>query len=450
MSIIIKGGTAVTENGAIKADIRIDGERIVEIAEHISPASGDETVDAARLIALPGVIDSHVHYHMKTAAGFTADDFGSGSACAVLAGTTTIVDFATPREGMSLADAMRARMAEADGECYTDRSFHMEVTGAYDIDLDELDEVKAMGIRGLKIYTTYGKSEFPPSRIPELFSKARELGLVTLVHAEDNDIVTRRKQEFLSSGKTQAKYHGESRPVSAETTSIAHILKLAREAGNRVIIAHISSGEGARMVAKERKTNPNIFGETCPHYLLLTDACYTMDMPQRFIMTPPLRKAEDNQALWEILEAGGIDKISTDHCSFTLEDKLKKEGCFEAIPGIGGSEALLPMMFDEGYSKGRLTLTELAARLSTNAAKLYGLYPRKGCIREGSDADIVLVDPNREVVFDHKLFPSKAGYSVFDGRSIKGFPVATYRRGELVAKDGKITGKKNGKFIPAK
>lgn len=441
MAVLFKNALTALENEAKILDVRTDGERIACVSENIAPAPGDEVIDASGKILLPGVIDSHVHYYMRTGtrSGRTADDFLSGTTSAAYGGVTSIVDFATPQEGMTLSEAMRARMAEAAGYSHADYTFHMEMTGAYQIDLDELAPLYAQGFRALKIYTTYGKSEYPAKNLPALFRKAGELGFITLVHAEDNGIVTARREEFLAAGKTAAKYHGASRPIEAETASIRHILALAKEAGAPVVIAHISSGEGASLVAEARANGQAVYGETCPHYLTLTEECYRGDAPQRFIMTPPLRFPADNAALWRYLAHGGIDKVSTDHCSFTLEEKLEKEGCFEAIPGIGGSETLLPVLWEEGVCAGRLTLVQLAEKLSLNPARLYGLYPRKGHIAPGADADLVLIDPSRETVVRADRLHSKAGYSVFEGKRIRGAFLSTMRRGKFLLKDGSFT-----------
>lgn len=452
MAVLFKNALTVLENEVKLLDVRTEGEFIAAVAENIAPAPGDEVIDCSGKTLFPGVIDSHVHYYMRTGtkSGRTADDFLSGSVSAACGGVTSIVDFATPQEGMTLSEAMQARMAEAAGYSHADYTFHMEMTGAYEIDLEELAPLYRQGFRALKIYTTYGRSEYPVEKLPALFRKAGELGFITLVHAEDDGIVAARRKEFLAAGKTAAKYHGASRPIEAETASIRHILALAKEADAPVVIAHISSGAGAALVSEARANGQRVYGETCPHYLTLTEECYRGDAPQRFIMTPPLRFPSDNEALWQCLIHGGVDKISTDHCSFTLEEKLSKEGCFEAIPGIGGSETLLPVLWEEGFRSGRLSLVQLAEKLSLNPARLYGLYPRKGHIAPGADADLVLIDPDRETVVRASQMHSKAGYSVFEGKRIRGAVLSTMRRGRFLLKDGAFTQEPPaGKWIPA-
>ena len=451
MATIIKGGQVVLENDVKALDIAVEGERILALGENLPVKDADTVIDAAGRIVMPGIIDSHVHFNMKTASGgHNADDFVTGSACAAVSGVTTVVDFADPQENMTLPEALHARAKEANGNCYTDYSFHMEITNEYPIDFDEIALLPAEGIRALKIYTTYGKTELPAERLPAFFEAAAKANMITLVHAEDNAIILATRELFKATGRTQAKYHGESRPIAAEVSAIRSILPLAEKAGAQIIIAHISSGEGANLVAKARAAGQKVYGETCPHYLLLTDDCYQMEKPQRFIMTPPLRKSADNEQLWGRVISGDIDKISTDHCPFKLSDKIAIDSCFDSIPGIGGTETLLPLMFYEGYLKGRLSLLDLSNRLSLAAAKLYGLYPQKGVIAVGSDADLVIIDPDEEYTITADRYPSRAGYTVYEGRRVKGLPKLTMLRGEIIARGGKIVaGCKQGRFVKA-
>ena len=449
MSLLIKNGLVVTETEVLHADLLIEGERIAKIGAGLPDTAGT-VIDAAGKIVLPGAIDSHVHFYMKTAAGRNADDFRVGSACAICGGTTTVVDFAGPVEGAGFAQSLRLRKAEAYGRIHTDYALHMEVTGEFEQDYGDLASLLPEGVRALKIYTTYGDSRVPDEKLPALFKKASELGLAMLAHCEDDEMVMSLKREFIAEGKTQARFHGDSRPVEAETKSIGKIMALAHEANMKLIIAHISSGKGGELVQAARARGWDVSGETCPHYLLLTDERYSGKDPQRFIMTPPLRKAEDNNQLWKLVESGDIGVLSTDHCPFTLADKLSKEGCFEAIPGIGGCESMVSLLFSEGYAKGRLSLTDLASRLSTQAAKLYGLYPKKGVLAEGADADIVIIDPDVDRTLSAKAEHSNAGYTVYEGFSVKGKPVYTILRGEIAAKDGELaTTQCRGQYVKA-
>ncbi len=445
--LLISGATVVTEAEAHVADIRVEDGRIAQIGEKLS-GDGCETLDARGLVALPGAVDSHVHFHMQTSAGGrNADDFTVGSACAVLGGTTTVVDFASPVEGKSFEGALLARRAEADGRVYTDYALHMEVTGAFDEPLSGLDALPALGVKGLKIYTTYGTEQYPREKLPALFKKAATLGMVMLAHCEDDEIVMDTKARFLGEGKTAACWHAASRPASAEEKAAGEIIALAEQAELPLIVAHISTAGAARLVAEARSRGARVYGETCPHYLLLTDACYLRPEPQRYIMTPPLRTPSDNAALWQAVEKGDIGLISTDHCPFTLPDKLRCKGCFEAIPGIGGVQSMPALLFSEGYQKGRLMLPQLAGRIATEAAKRYGLYPQKGVLAEGADADITLFDPNAKQLLTAAAEHSNAGYTVFEGMPVGCRVTHTFLRGVLTAHNGALCGAAAGRYV---
>lgn len=447
MRTLIRSGLLALEDGVRVADILIEGEQIRRIGENLLDFA-DETVDAHGLVVLPGAVDSHVHFYMKAASGGrNADDFAVGSAGAVAGGTTTVIDFATPAAGMSFAEAARLRIAEAGACVYTDFGLHMEVTGAFPQDFEGLCELPPMGVRALKIYTTYGKTELPRERLPELMRRAKALGMTLLAHCEDDATVRATKAQFLAEGRTSPADHAASRPAEAEAKAVSDVIAAAEAAGTRLIIAHISSAAGAEQVREARKRGADVHGETCPHYLLLTDACYLRDEPQRYIMTPPLRTSADNAALWSALIAGDIELVSTDHCPFPLADKLREKTCFEAIPGIGGVQSMPTLLFSEGYKKGRLTLPMLAARMATDAAKIYGLYPKKGAIRVGADADLAIFDPNQVHRLHAAEEQSRAGYTVFEGYEVTGRLRYTYLRGQLAAQDGRPVGEARGVYL---
>lgn len=448
LGLIIKNGSLVTEKGIIKADILIENEKIANIASHILDKSNDEVIDASGKIIMPGIIDAHVHYYMKTAEGRTIDNYETGSTSAAFGGVTTFIDYASPIEGKSLLEALKARENEAQGHSYIDYNFHMEITGEFEQDFDQLKDIRNYGITSLKIYTTYGSSQLSEDRIPLLLKKAKENNMLVTVHAEDNSVVTKLKEKFIMEGKTAPKYHGDSRPNEAETTSIKKILNMAKEVDAPVYIVHVSTGEGAEIIRNARISGQKVYGETCPHYLLLTDDCYRGEEPQKYIMTPPLRKEKDQNILWENIIDGTLQCITTDHCSFHINDKLKSKSCFDTIPGIGGSETLLPLLFNEGVNKGYFSLEHLASLLSTNPAKMFGLYPQKGTIKVGSDGDLVIFDPEKEITLKGLGLHSAAEYTVFEGYKVKGYPIMTISRGRIICKDNKLISKKpTGRFV---
>lgn len=437
MSLIIKNGLLVLENGTMKADLKAEYGKIAGIGESIEAEAGDEIFDASEKIIMPGVIDAHVHYHMKTASGRTADNFETGSMAAAFGGVTSFIDYASPVEGKTMLEALQEREKEARGHSYLDYSFHMEVTNEFPQDFGQLEELVQYGITSLKIYTTYGSTQLPYERIPALLQRAKAAGMLLTVHAEDDEIVTALKKRFVNEGKTAPAYHGDSRPHLAETTAVERLLGMAGEIGATVHFVHISTGMGAELIRKARQSGLAAFGETCPHYLLLTDECYKGTEAQKFIMTPPLRKKEDNEMLWSGITDGTLQCITTDHCAFNIRDKMAAQSCFDVIPGIGGSETLLPLMFSEGYSKGRLSLRELSKLLSTNPAKLFGLYPQKGSISVGSDADLVVVNPGKKMILQGKNLHSAAEYTVFEDFEVIGWPEATIAGGRVLCRENK-------------
>lgn len=446
-SVLIKNVKAVTPSGAVDTDILIEGGKITRLEKGIA-AENCPCFDASGLVALPGAIDSHVHFQIPTPdGGINADDFSAGSAAAVCGGITTYVDFASPVENKGWADGVNARKAQADGNTYADYALHMEVTGAFYQDIEKLEDIAKEGIRVLKIYTTYGADRFPDEDMERLFANAKKNGLAILAHCEDDELVTQLKASFIAEGRTGAARHGESRPAKAETNSVKALIAVAEKTGAELIIAHVSSGESGDIIADARKRGVKVYAETCPHYLLLTDSCYEGAEPQKYIMTPPLRKQEDNAKLWQHVINGDIGMISTDHCPYTPEQKMKADSCFDVLPGVGGCESMPSLMFSEGYQKGRLTLEQLAERISSEAAKRYGLYPNKGAIAVGSDADLLIMDPNAQRKITAEEEHSNAGYTIFEGYPVGCTVRRVYLGGELMVENGKLLGSAEGKYL---
>lgn len=450
MRLIVKNGLVVTEKEIIKSDILIVNEKIEKIAPDIEDGLEDQVIDASGKIIMPGVVDAHVHYYMKTENGRTIDDFLSGSTSAAFGGVTTVIDFAGPVKGKTLLESLIERDNEAFGNSYVDYSFHMEITGEYEQDFNELFDLKKHGISSIKIYTTYGMTRLPYEKIPYLLQKAKDAGMLLIVHAEDNDILERKRKELIEAGKTDISYYACSRPNNAEAAAIRKLIAMAKIENVPVYFVHVSTKEGLYEIKQAQKTGQAVYGETCPHYLLLTDDCYIKEDGQKYVMAPPLRKAEDQELLWEGIKDEILSCVVTDHCSFDIREKLASKNFLEIIPGIGGSETLLPLLYTEGVLKGKITLMQLVNLISKNPAKIFGLYPRKGSISLGSDADLVIFDPEKEVVLKGDKLHSKAEYTVFDGFKLKGYPEITILRGRVICKNGELADTNpNGKFIEA-
>jgi dihydropyrimidinase len=450
MALIIRNGSVVTEKGTIKADILIENEKISRIESFIPGGLNDEVINAEGKIVIPGAIDAHVHYHMKTQVGRTIDNYETGTLSAAFGGVTSFIDYATPIEGMSLLESLKQREKEAQGHSYLDYNFHMEITGEFEQDLNELSDLKNYGIESLKIYTTYGSTQLSDIKIQHLLKKAKDANMLVTVHAEDDEIVNNTKERFLREGKTAPCYHAESRPNEAERDAIKKVLHFAKEACEPIYIVHVSTREGIEVINQAKELGQKVYGETCPHYLLLTDDCYKKAEPQKYIMTPPLRKKVDQEMLWKSISDGTLQCITTDHCSFSIKDKLSTNNCFKVIPGIGGSETLIPLLYSEGVNKSKITLEQFVRLTSTNPAKMFGLYPQKGVISVGSDGDITIIDPQKEVILKGSQLHSAAKYSVFEGIKVKGYPVITICRGTVICRDNNLmVSKPEGKFIKA-
>lgn len=448
--LLIQNALCFYEGREQTLDIAIEGGTIARIG-HLEPPEGTTAIDARGLVALPGAVDSHVHFHMPTGnGGNNADDFAAGSTCAVCGGTTSVVDFASPVENANWTEGVHRRRAEADGRVRCDYGLHMEVTGAFEQDVSRLGELKDAGVRVLKIYTTYGVDRCPREKLPALFREAKRQGFSILAHCEDDELIQEQKRAMLAAGRTDAALHAQSRPAEAEVRAVNELIALSESIGTELIIAHVSSGEAGLAIARARRRGVNVYAETCPHYLLLDDSLYAGAEPQRYIMTPPLRTKLDNKILWELLASGDIGMVSTDHCPFMFYEKLDEPTCFDAVPGVGGCEHMLSLLFSEGVQKGRLSLGQLYERISGEAARRYGFAPRKGALAVGADADVALIDPRAKRTLATEQEHSNAGYSIWEEFEVGCSVKAVFLRGELAALGGGPVGLPAGQCLFAK
>ncbi len=447
MPKLIKNGR-VFINGEIKnCDVLIDDGKVCKLHQGIPVSADYDVYNAADMLILPGVIDAHVHFSMETAKGQTADTFESGSASAAFGGVTTIIDFAPPIKGKTLLESLKERQEQAEGRCYTDFTFHMEITGQWEQPYESITELKKYGINSVKIYTTYA-SCLPYEKISNLLEQTAKNNMLLIVHAEDNNIIESTKEQFTDKGLVNAKFHPKARPPEAEEEAIKKIIELAKEHNAPVYFVHVSTEKGAKLVEAANKNGQKVFGETCPHYLLLTDECYLKEQPQKYLMSPPLRKNADCDVLWQALANNWLQCVVTDHCSFTIEKKLETDNCFDAAFGIGGVETLLPLMYSYGVLQNKVSINRLVELLCENPAKMFGIYPKKGAIAIGSDADLIFLDVNKKIKLSGDILHSKAGYTVFDGFEVQGFPVLTMVRGNVVCNRGKLVAEKPaGRFV---
>jgi len=447
--LLIKNGNVVNSNKIEKTDILIENDKIKEIGKDLTLKEG-EIIDAEGNYILPGIIDSHVHFQLPVKGTITADDFYTGTKAAACGGVTTIIDFAHPENKTeSLLEAIEKRKAEAKENVCIDYSLHAAIISSDDTILKEIPELIDNGITSFKLYMAY-REEGIMVDDADLYFIMRTLAKfdgLPVVHAENNSLLEKLRAKCLSSGKTRAIYHARSRPNFAEDEAIRRVIYFADTNNCPLFIFHLSTKEGLSSFANAKKKGKNVWAETCPHYLLLNENRLKGKDGNLFIMSPPLRTNEDKNALWHGLKRGDISVISTDHCSFNLQQKSTSD--FSKVPsGLPGVETLLPIIYTHGVLKKRITLNNLVEVLSENPAKIYGLFPRKGTVSIGSDADIVIFDPEMKVTIDYRNLHMNVNWSPYQDWKLVGYPIYTILRGNIIYKYGKFYGDKGlGKFI---
>ncbi|HUU06722.1 MAG TPA: dihydropyrimidinase [Patescibacteria group bacterium] len=438
MKTLIRSGQIVSDGRSFQGDILIENEKIVAVDKKIAKADGmDRVIDAAGFEVFPGGVDPHVHLEMETPQGISSDDFASGSRAALAGGTTTILDFVTPGRGESLLAALAARKAAAR-KSLCDYGLHVSVT-AIDGGLGaELDSCRRHeGIASLKTYLAYKETiGLDDDEFLAVLDLARRLNLLVMVHAESGGMVSYLQKKLLAQGKISARYHAHSRPPEVEGDAVGRALLMARLAGVPLYIVHVSSRQGVEAVAAARQARQTVIGETCPQYLLLDENRYLGgdEAAAVHVMSPPLRSGEHQAALWEALGQGIIQTLATDHCPFTLAEKKKFAAVdFTRIPsGCGGIEYRLSLLYSFGVKSGKISLAKFVDLVSTRPAKIFGLYPRKGTIRTGSDADLVIWDPQNKKVISAARQWQSGDHTVYEGLQLVGSPHLVFSRGAPV------------------
>ncbi|MDR1778521.1 MAG: dihydropyrimidinase [Clostridiales Family XIII bacterium] len=430
-------------------DIRIENGVIAEMGEGLAPLPGEEVIDARGLLALPGGID--VHTHMDLDVGFTrsSDSFFTGTRAAACGGTTTIVDHpAFGPAGCSLHHQIDA-YHELAADAVIDYGFHGVVQRVDDGILAEIPALMEAGVTSFKFYMTYDRRLKAP-QILQLLQAARALGALPMVHCEDHEMLTALREELVREGHTQPIYHAKSRPADCEARAVKEMLALAAQAENAPLyIVHVSTKGGIEAIADYRAAGGRIYAETCPQYLTLDESLYEREDGLNFILSPPLRRAEDREALLAAIEAGVVDVVGTDHCPFTTEQRKRGADNFTLCPnGLPGVELRFNLLYSELVASGRVKLERFTDLVSTNPAKLFGLYPQKGVLAVGSDADLVLFDPGETWTVTRDLLHENVDYTPYEGMRLQGRVRATIARGETVYKDGVFTGQPGrGRFI---
>ncbi len=446
--LVIKGGEVVSSSGSFKADVAIVHEKIAAVGLELE---GRHTVDAAGKLVLPGALDVHTHFQLPFCGTVSADDFFTGSRAAAMGGVTTFIDFAIQSRPASVMQTIEARKAEADPRVCVDYSLHAGITDWNEDRVAEMPDIFAAGIPTFKMFMIY-KSEGWQSTDADIYCAVREAdrygGMVGL-HAENDDLINLFQAEAEQEGRRGMYVHALTRPPVTETEAISRAIQIAEAAGGALYIFHMSTGRAADILKEARARGVDVQAETCPQYLLLDDQLFKRPDGPHFGTCPPIRKPWDQQRLWERLEDGTVEVVSTDTCTFNSQQKKMWQGDYRKTPfGMPGIETMLPLTYTKGVVEGRLDLGQMVAILSENPARVFGMWPRKGTISPGSDADIVIFDPRLEVTISHRHLATNCDYSPFEGMVCKGWPTTTMVRGRIVVENRQFVGEAGyGRFI---
>ncbi len=453
MRTLIANGTIVTADGSYQADILVDGETIAQIGADLAAAgvTADETIDATGKYVIPGGIDAHTHMELPFGGTFAKDTFETGTRAAAFGGTTSIVDFAVQTKGQSLHEGLAAWHAKADGNAVTDYGFHMIMSDVNDATLAEMDQLVAEGVPDFKLFTAYpGVFLSPDDHIFRAMQQTKKNGGMILMHAENGPVIDILAAEQVASGVTDPIGHGLARDSRLEGEATSRMIRLAEIAGVPVYFVHMSAKEALEALMAARNRGAMAWAETCPQYLYLTlDDLGNGFNGAKFVCSPPLRTKDHAVELWNALKRDDLQVIGTDHCPFDFHgQKELGRGDFRKIPnGLPGVEERVDLMH-QAVVDGRLTKERWVDVVSTGPAKIFGMYPRKGLIAVGSDADIVVYDPNRTHVLSASTHHMDVDYSCYEGMTVQGGSDVVMSRGSIVVKDGEFTGRKgHGTFI---
>lgn len=463
MRTLIQGGTLITAVDSVQADLLIDGEKIASVEPDQAP--GDcEITDATGMYVLPGGIDPHTHFDLPMFDTVSSDDHYTGHKAAAFGGTTTVLDF-VPQEDSSLHESIEIWHKKADHKAAIDFGFHMNITRLTADVLAEIPSLLDEGITTLKVFTAYnGRLRLQDGEIFQVMREGAKHGFLTMLHAENGDVIEILTREALAEGHREPIWHARTRPGWGAVEAVLRGIALAEQAGSPLYIVHVNTAGGVDQIRYSRKRGARVMGETCPQYLFFTEEDILRPDGSKWICSPPMRTTEDNKAMWIGLEDGTLQTVGTDHCPFFYDGREsiqyedeeiripgKELGVedFTKIPnGLPGVGDRLPVLWTKAVGSGKLSANQFVALTSTNPAKIFGLYPRKGELLPGSDADVVIWDPKKHIEYGLEFAHHRTDYNLYDGWQLQGFPIKVFLRGKLIVNHGKWLGEQGaGQFL---
>jgi dihydropyrimidinase len=452
--LVVKGGTIVNESGALVRDVGIRNGEIAAIGDCGNGFSGP-SFDAAGMYVFPGGIDVHTHLAVAAGGTISSDDFTTGTIAAACGGTTTIIDFVTQNRGEPLAEAIAGRQRQALGRAVIDYGFHVSPTVVDQETLTAIPSLVADGYPSFKFYLTYDNLRVTDGELIAAMAKIGESGGLVCVHAENNYMIDYLVKELRAAGKTGPRYHPLSRPPLVEGEATGRAIRLARLVDAPIYIVHVTCQDSLDEISRSRANGDPVMGETCPQYLLLS--CDRYDEPDfqgaKYVMSPPLRPVKNQPLLWDALANDQLQVVSTDHCPFNFKgQKDLGKNFFGEIPnGVPGIEARLALLYSFGVCQKRLSLQRFVEVTAANPARIFGLYPQKGTIAVGSDADLVVFNPGMEMTITKNILHESVDYTPYEGMRVTGYPAATIARGKIIVQNGMFVGSVgSGKFLRRK
>ena len=464
MKTLIKGGTLITASETFQADILIEGEKIAAIADNLPVPADCIVYQAEGKLVMPGGVDVHVHLDLPMSNTVSSDDHYTGTKAAAFGATTTVIDFVSQDEAPLLLNVQKLR-AKAEQKAVVDYSFHMNITRFDDQVAEEIPHLLDEGVASVKVFTAYNnRLRLDDGNIFKVMRIAKEAGLLTMLHAENGDVIDVLIREALAAGRHEPVWHARTRPAWGAVEAVLRAASLSAQADAPLYVVHVNAGGEVDQIAYARSKGLKVMGETCPQYLFFTEEDLKKPDGAKWICSPPVRTKSDNERIWRGISEDSLQVMSTDHCPFffdgtrpidyegkpvTIPGKELGKGDFTKIPnGLPGLGDRMPVMWTQGVGSGRMSANQFVALHCTNPAKIFGMYPQKGSLLPGSDADIVIWDPNREVEYGVRLAHHRTDYNLYEGWKLKGYPEKVFLRGSLIVDSSTWLGKAgSGRFI---